>query len=133
MGKSKYLEPKARERLREIIAARGEMTMDEAVEIVMPHIQFDFEDMKLQVAKRVCRNIFASIKDDSGVRTTFATKKSGKPTYIDIDRCKDAKSVRAVADDLYEKEKGITKSRQKARRRARVLEGQLEMDITKVQ
>ena len=127
MGRNKYLEPKARERINEILDLRGEMSMEEMVELVMPHMIFDINAMKLQTTKAVCRNIVAARKDNHGVRTTFAVKQSKNSTYVDIDHCKNASSVRRIEEQLKEKEDGIARSRIKARNRRLVLEGQISM------
>ncbi len=128
MGRNKYLEPKARERINEILDLRGEMSMEEMVELVMPHMIFDINAMKLQTTKAVCRNIVAARKDTHGVRTTFAVKQSRNSTYVDIDHCKNASSVRRIEEQLKEKEDGIARSRIKARNRRLVLEGQISME-----
>lgn len=127
MGRNKYLEPKAREKINEILDLRGEMSMEEMVELVMPHMIFDINAMKLQTTKAVCRNIVAARKDTHGVRTTFAVKQSNHSTYVDIDHCKNASSVRRIEEQLKEKEEGIARSRIKARNRRLVLEGQVSM------
>jgi virulence-associated protein VapD len=98
------------------------------VELVMPHMVFDIDTMKLQTTKMVCRNIVASRKDWSGVRTTFAVKESKESVYVDIDNCNDVYRVRKVEELLKEKEQGIAKSRIKAKNRRLVLEGQITMD-----
>ena len=128
MGRSIYLEPKARERINKILDLRGEMSLEEMVELVMPHMVFDIDTMKLQTTKMVCRNIVASRKDWSGVRTTFAVKESKESVYVDIDNCNDVYRVRKVEELLKEKEQGIAKSRIKAKNRRLVLEGQITMD-----
>ena len=102
--------------------------MEEMVELVMPHMIFDIEDMKLQTTKNVCRNIVAGRKDIHGIRTTFAMKQSKNSLYVDIDNCKNAASVRQIEEQLREKEEGIAKSRIKARNRRLVLEGQISME-----
>lgn len=122
MGRNKYLEPKARERINEILDLRGEMSMEEMVELVMPHMIFDINAMKLQTTKAVCRNIVAARKDTHGVRTTFAVKQSRNSTYVDIDHCKNASSVRRIEEQPKEKEDGIARSRIKARNRRYVNE-----------
>lgn len=128
MGKSRYLEPEARKRINEILDLRGEMSMDEMVELVMPHMIFDIDNMKLQTTKNVCRGIVASRKDPHGIRTTFAVKRSKNSLYVDIDNCKSVSSVRQIEELLREKEEGIAKSRIKARNRRLVLEGQISME-----
>lgn len=128
MGKSKYLDPKARERINEVLDLGGEMSLDEMVELVMPHMMFDIDSMKLQTTKTVCRNIAANRKDWRGTRTTFAVKEDKKSVYVDVDRCDDVNKVRRVEEDLREKEQGIARSRIKARNRRLVLEGQITMD-----
>lgn len=128
MGKSRYLEPEARKRINEILDLRGEMSMDEMVELVMPHMIFDIDNMKLQTTKNVCRGIVASRKDSHGIRTTFAIKQSKNSLYVDIDNCKNVSSVRQIEELLKEKEEGIAKSRIKAKNRRLVLEGQISME-----
>jgi hypothetical protein len=128
MGKSKYLETKARARINQILDLRGEISMDEAVKIIMPHLIVDYQDLRLELAKRVARSIMAARKDTSGVRSTFATKrKDNSSVYIDLDTCKNLKDAQIVERQLYDKRKGIIKSHQKAKYVVRQLEGQISM------
>lgn len=128
MSRNRYLDPKARRKLIDRIKDQGEITMDEAVEIVAPHIDYDLGAMKEQLAKRVTRGIIASIKDQAGVRTCFATKQEDRKTlYVDIDTCRNLDEVRIVEGQLRMKVDGILKSHKKAVRRQQELEGQMMM------
>lgn len=125
---SKYLHPKSRTRIEEILDLRGEITMDEAVEIVEPHLICNYQEMRIQKAKQVVRSIMQSRKDSAGTRTCFATKRDGgESVYIDIDTCESVNDLRIVEQQLYEKAKGTVKSHRKARTNLRVLEGQVSM------
>lgn len=128
MARYKYLHPLAKAKINTVMDDVGEIPFDEAVEIVMPHIEYDFEDMKLQLAKRVTRSLLAARKDAAGVRKCYSTKwHDKKSVYVDIDTCKDLNKVRAVENQLEEKHKGAAKAHKKARKRRRELEGQISM------
>lgn len=128
MGKSRYLEPKAKQRILEILTLRGEIETEEGIEIILPHMTFDTEAEKRKCARRILEGMMSRRRDGDGIRNTFATKREDdQSVYVDLNACENLPDVQAVEKQLHDKVTGLLKSHAKALRRCRELEGQLSM------
>jgi len=128
MGRSRYLEPRAKMRILEILTLHGEIETEAGVEIILPHMTFDAEAEKRKCARRIFEGMMARRRDDDGTRNTFATKREDdQSVYVDLNACENLLDVQAVEKQLHDKVSGLLKSHAKALRRCRELEGQMSI------
>ncbi|WP_321024977.1 hypothetical protein [Eisenbergiella porci] len=77
MGRTRTLEPKAREVIIQILRDSGGMDRDELVDLLRPYFQFDPEAAKEQALKRQAQRIASQVRDEYGTRTVFNYKADG--------------------------------------------------------
>lgn len=129
MGKSKYLDKRARRIILDRMREQGEMTVAETMDMIRPHYCFDAQEAREQGIRRQANRMMQSLRDESGVRTCFALKSND--TYINIEKCKDNTRVAQIERQLQQQLDGLRASRNKARRRRQELEGQLSLDYAR--
>jgi len=104
----------------------GEITVDNAIEIIKKHMIIDPEKAIEQAYRRKAHYYLSTLRDDNGARTCFATSnKKGK--YIDLDNCRKLSDIKDVEKQLKIKLEGLSHSFSKANRRRIEIEGQLSL------
>lgn len=125
MGKNEVFKSVAKSAIDASMNAQGSVSIDEILDASEGLYEFDIQKLVRRAARTDIRSMLAARKDVDGVRTTFAMKNSG--LFVDIDRCEDKKSVEAIQEQLFEREMGIHRSRHKAERRVREIDGQINL------
>lgn len=125
MGRSKYLEPRAKEYIIDQIRERGEMDKDEIRDLIRPHFQFDYQQAKEQAINRYANQLISQIRDDSGVRTCFNIR--GADTVVHVETCRSLGKVQTVQEQLEKQIIGTMASYRKTTRRVEELQGQLSL------
>lgn len=132
MGRTRTLEPKARELIVQKIRESGEVETEELMDLIRPHFIFDPQAAKESAIRRKAHQLAAQVRDEDGVRTVFNCKVDGVSKYVNIDESHDRDSLRGVEDQLTEKLKGLSVSAAKASRRRAEVEGQMSLDLAKM-
>lgn len=126
------LERRAKEVIIDIIRKSDVITVDEIMDMVRPHINFDYETAKEQVVRRTANQLASCVRDDDEVRIMFACKQDGIPKYINVDKSNDLVALKTVDADLRKKMFGIEKSHAKVSRRCMEIEGQMSLDLEQI-
>ncbi len=126
------LEKRARDVIIQIIRDSGEISTERIMDLVRPHINFDYEIAKEQVTRRVANQLAAQVRDDDKTRVMFACKKDKVSKYINIDKSNDLVALKLVESNLRQKMHGLEKSHAKASRRRMVIEGQMSLDFAQM-
>lgn len=125
MGKSKYLEPKAKEFIIDQIREHGEMDKEEIKDLIRPHFLFDYQQAKEQAINRYTNQLIAQIRDKAGVRTCFNIR--GAETVVHVETCRDLTKVQAIQEQLEKQIIGTMASYRKTSHRVKELQGQLSL------
>ena len=124
---SKYLTPEARDYIEEQVHDFGEITTDQAMELVRPHFLFDPETAREQQIRRVAHRIMSAVRADDGTRTSFAVNKGGESTYVNVENTTSIEDLDKVKAQLGNKYDGLNRSLKKVNERFREIEGQTSM------
>lgn len=127
--KRRTLETKAAEVIMQIISESGEMETEEIMDLIRPHYLFDPGVAKEQGIRRKANQLAARIRDEKGVRTTFACNVGGASKYVNVDSSNDPVALRGVEEQLNTKLLGLSYSFEKASKRRMEVEGQISMDL----
>lgn len=125
MGKSKYLEPKAKEFVIDQIREHGEMDKEEIKDLIRPHFLFDYQQAKEQAINRYANQLISQIRDEAGVRTCFNIR--GAETVVHVETCRDLAKVQAVQEQLEKQIIGTMASYRKTSHRVKELQGQMSL------
>ena len=85
MKRLSKLSKQAREYIEQVMRESGQMTTDEAVDIVEPHYMFDPQTAKQAEMRRVVHRIMQGIKGETGKRACFNLKSASGSLYINIE------------------------------------------------
>lgn len=130
---SRTLMKKAREKIISQIEELGEISIEEAMEIIEPHFIFDSEQAKRSAIRRTATNIIARIKDDKGIRKNFIVKdKNQNSKAIDVEKSKSIKELKTLKEHLKKTRDTTDRAIWKIDKRAQVLSGQLSMEDIEV-
>ena len=101
---------------------QGELTTDEAVEMVKPHM---IDPQKLMRAEmlRVVQRIMRSIKGKAGKRVCFNWKEEKESQYVNIETTTSLQSLDGVENQLSWQFYGLHESIMRIAKRRRVLKG----------
>ncbi len=130
MAKTRTLESKARELIRQKMMESGEMETEEIMDLIRPHYLFDPAAAKEQAIRRKAHQLAAQIRDEKGVRSVFACKVDGVSMYVNIDESRNTQNLRGVETQLAEKLEGLKRSSYKVSKRVMEVEGQMSLDLT---
>lgn len=130
MAKTRTLESKARDMIRQKMLESGEMETDEIMDLIRPHYLFDPAVAREQAIRRKAHQLAAQIRDEKGVRSVFACRVDGISMYVNIDESRNPQNLRSVETQLTEKLEGLKKSSYKASNRRMEVEGQMSLDLT---
>ena len=78
----------------------GEMTTDEAIELVTPHYIFEPESAKTSEVRRCVHQIMRGIKNEKGQRACFNLKADGESKYVNIETTVSIDSLNKVEAQL---------------------------------
>lgn len=129
MARNRKLEPKAREMIKQKLYEAGEIETEEVMDIIRPHYLFDAMEAKEREIRRTAHRMMSSMRDEKGIRTTFACNVDGMSKYINVDASEDPVSLRGVEGQLTEKLNGLKLSSEKVSKRRMEVEGQLSLDL----
>lgn len=132
MGRTRKLEPKAREMIRQKLYEAGEISTEELVDMIDPHYLFDQATARQREVRRMAQRMMSTMRDKKGVRTTFNCNIDGVSKYINIETNNDLDNIRGVDAQLRTKLEGLKASSAKASRRRMEFEGQLNLDLEEV-
>lgn len=125
MGRSKYLDKRAKEIIRDKMRDAGEMSVEEIMDLIRPHFLWDGQAARERDIRRQANVMVRSLKDEQNVRSCF--KLDGTDLYVNIDRCDELPKVRAISNQLHKKIQGMQASHRKTEIRQQELEGQTSM------
>ena len=128
MGRNLSLSKEARERIKDQMRDYGELTRDEAYEIVEPHFMFCPDDAKRREIYRSIQSIKQSIRTEDGKRSCFNYKDAADSVYVNIETTESLRSLNAVEEQLRRQHEGLGVSRKRVSRRRAVLHDQLGID-----
>ena len=123
--KQTLLEKRAQQVILQQIEERGEMSIDEIMELIKPHLIFDSEIARKQALRRKAHQIAAKSKDERGVRKNFAYN----DTCHNIETTNSLEAVEGIIEKhskVYDKYDADIK---KAKRRRLELMGQQAFDF----
>lgn len=130
--RSRKLEPKAREMIRQKLYEAGEIETEEVMDMIRPHYLFNAVEAKEREIRRAAHQMMSGMRDEKGVRTTFACNVDGVSKYVNVDSSNDPIALRGVEGQLKMKLDGLYISKSKASRRRMEVEGQMRMDLAKM-
>ncbi len=125
MGAPRLIAKEARARIIDEIHDRGQMSKSEIANLIRPHCSFDPVALQEQAINRLVGSICRSIRDESGVRTTFIAK--GQDAIVDVETSTSIALVTVVDNQLKANIKGLAASRKKTVRRRQELTGQADL------
>lgn len=125
MGAPRLIAKEARVRIIDEIHDRGQMSKSEIADLIRPHCSFDPAALQEQAINRLVGSICRSIRDKSGVRTTFIAK--GQDAIVDVETSTSIALVTVVDNQLKANIKGLAASRKKTVRRRQELTGQADL------
>jgi len=128
MGRSISLTKEARETIKDQMRDHGELTRDEAYEIVEPHFMFSPGDAKRREIYRAIQRIMTSIRSEDGKRSCFNYKTDTDSVYVNIETTNNMQSLDAIDDQLRRQHQGLGVSMRRVSRRRAVLQGQTSLD-----
>lgn len=128
--RTRRLEPKARQMLRQRLYDAGEIETEEVMDMVRPYLNFNPNEAREKEVRRVAHQLMAGMRDEKGVRTTFACNIDGVSKYVNIDSSNDPIALRGVEGQLRMKLDGLYISKAKASKRRMEVEGQMSLDLT---
>lgn len=79
------ISPETKKKLTDLLINKGELTMEEAIDFISPHVICDYQKLRIQLVKRIVRNIVSSVKDEKGIRSCFAVKREKGTAYVNLE------------------------------------------------
>ena len=117
------LSKEAREKIIQIMRNRGEMTTEEAVELVTPHYIFEPQSAKASEVRRCVQQIMRGIKNERGQRACFNLKAAGESKYINIETTDSINSLNRVEAQLDQQYHGLNESKRRVSMRREIIIG----------
>ena len=121
----------ARNALIELATNSPEISQDESIEILRKYGGVpDTEVLIHQEYARTVNRILSTIEDLDGARIVFGIRGDEKQsgTHVNINLSDDTNKIHVIISRLEKQKTGIEKSISKAKKRARVIEGQISLD-----
>ena len=122
-------------KVKEVIYAQmeklgGEIKQEDVIYIINPYIEseIDVQKLKDQFRKRIANNLMARFRDDIGLRDCFVVQDDSGSRYVNIDRTKNSKDLKAINVMLENKINGLTASKSKVSKKYQKLLGQISFD-----
>lgn len=121
------LSKQARDYIKTVMRDNGQMTTDEAIEIVEPHYMFDPQTAKQAEIRRVVHNIMRNIKGETGKRACFSLEAASGSLYINIETTTAVHYLDGVEKQINQKYYGLKETKKRIAKRRYVLTGQLSL------
>ena len=106
-----------RVQIKEIVRANlermGTADIDEIIEIIRPHYEFDYEKLAERELRNKARRVMGSFKDDKNVRVYFSDN-TGR--YINIENTDSLEDLGKINKQLYKKYSGLSAALKKVRK-----------------
>lgn len=119
------LERKAKETILRQIEDLGEITIENAIELVAPHFSFDVDKSRKSAIRRKTISLIAQLRDEKGVRKCFVIKDTeGISKAINIEKNNSLTELGLVESAFTKVMKGYYSSIAKVKNRKSILEGQ---------
>ena len=126
--KNRTLMKKAKEAILKQIEELGEITIEEAIQLVDPHYSFDSQQARKSAVRRKAISIISLVKDEKGIRKNFViTDKEGTAKVIDIDKSKNVRDLDELKKHLVKSRITIGRSIKKIGKRQKQLTGQISI------
>jgi hypothetical protein len=108
----------------------GEIKQEDVIFIINPYIEseIDVKKLKDQYRKRIANNLMARFRDDIGIRDCFVVQDGSGSKYVNVDRTKNIKDLKAINVMLKNKINGLTASKSKVNKKYHKLLGQISFD-----
>lgn len=108
----------------------GEIKQEDVIFIINPYIEsgIDVKKLKDQYRKRIANNLMARFRDDTGIRDCFVVQDGRGSKYVNVDRTKNIKDLKAINVMLKNKINGLTASKSKVNKKYHKLLGQISFD-----
>lgn len=119
------LERKAKETILKQIEELGEITIENAIELVTPHFSFDADKSRKSAIRRKAISLIAQLRDEKGVRKCFVIKDTeGISKAINIEKNNNLAELEIVESSFNKIMSGYYSSIAKVKNRKSILEGQ---------
>ena len=109
------------------IKKSSKVSLKDIVEIIEPHIDFEYDKLEKMYAYGIARGLFAKVKDEHGNRRYFAVPTAEGTVYVDIDNCDDLELMKALNVKMDKKLSGLSKSLKKIKHQQKIIEGQISI------
>lgn len=109
------------------IKKSSKVSLKDIVELIEPHIDFEYDKLEKMYAYGIARGLFAKVKDEHGNRRYFAVPTDDGTVYVDIDSCDDLELMKALKEKMDKKLSGISKSVKKITHQQKIIEGQISI------
>lgn len=122
------MDRKVKEAIYDEIHNKGEISQEHIIDLLK--VYDDKPDVNKLVEshyKSKANRIISSFKDDNHVRDCFAVKEGKKTIYVNIETTNKVYYVKDITGSLKKQIDGRKKSMQKAKKRAEILEGQMNI------
>ena len=130
MKRSPKFSKEAREYIKERMHEHGEMTTEEAVDLITPHLLVDPRELIHSEALRAVQRIMRNIRSENGSRLCFNLKNEDDSRYVNIETTMSIPSLNRVEKQLNNQFIGLSKSIVRVDKRRRFIQamtGQLGM------
>ena len=107
----------ARIALFDYIDAHPDLSQDEAINFLLPHLMFDIGELKRQYVKRRVSAYMAQKRDLSGTREILAAKMPDETLYVLVKKSENISALQAIVSNLNKQIDGARKSMRKAKKR----------------
>ena len=119
------LDKKAKEIIVRQIEELGEITIENAIELVAPHFSFDSDKSRKSAIRRKTISLIAQLRDEKGVRKCFVIKDTkGISKAINIEKSNSLTELGLVESAFTKVMSGYHSSVVKIKNRKSILEGQ---------
>lgn len=119
------LERKAKETILRQIEDLGEITIENAIELVTPHFSFDADKSRKSAIRRRTISLIAQLRDEKGVRKCFVIKDTeGISKAINIEKNNSLTELGLVESAFTRVMKGYYSSIAKVKNRKSIIEEQ---------
>ena len=121
MSRSHKLTRQAREYITQIMQEKGELSTDEAVDLIKPHLLLDPQELIRAETLRVVQRIMHSVKNKKGQRACFNYKDGVDSHYVNIETTESVQALNGVEKQLDGQFYGLSVSKKRIAKRRSVL------------
>ena len=121
MSRSHKLTKQAREYITQVMRERGELSTEEAVDLIKPHLLLDPQELIRAETLRVVQRIMRGIKGKTGKRACFNYKDGMESHYVNIETSESIPELICVEKQLDGQFMGLTVSKKRIAKRISVI------------